>query len=79
MNNYPNILKEASKDYLVINRSKKRTDVIIYQYIFAYKVKDLIHNYRIDPYKTHRYFFNHSLLYQMSKTFIFLNRIFCKN
>jgi len=46
---------------------------------YAYKVKELIPNYRINQYKNHRYFFNQSLLYDMSKTFIFLDRIFYKN
>ena len=61
MNNYPNILKEAFKDYLEINRFKK--DRCYYLTIHhAYKVKDLILNYQINQYKNHCYFFNQSLL-----------------
>jgi hypothetical protein len=80
MNNYPNILKEAFNDLLEIKLDlKKELMLLSNNTSFVYKVKELIPQSPDKPLQKPLLFFNQSLLYLMSKSILFLNRIFCKN
>jgi hypothetical protein len=80
MNNYPNILKEAFNDLLEIKLDLKKGLMLLSNNTsYVYNVKDLIPQLPDKPLQKPLLFFDQSLLYRMSKSIPFLNRMFYKN